>query len=133
MAVGNEVKQVVKCGRCKQELDETPGLPADKRKPCPHCNSKSRFFEVEIDTELKFHTELKAKARHPGPGKHFLELKIGDSLHIASGIWNKLERVIDRAKGRYKEVITDRAGKEIHRCEESLSEHKGHGSAKKKS
>jgi len=133
MAVGNEVRQVVKCGGCKQELDEAPGLPADSRQPCPHCNSKSRFFEVEIGAELKIHSTLGAKARHPGPGKPFLELLAGASLHKKTGVWNTIERVIDRAKDWYKEVVTDRkTGAVLHRCEEPLSQHKGHGSARKK-
>ena len=126
------VKQTVKCGGCKTELNEAASLPADKRKPCPQCNSMSRLFEVELGAELKIYTELRAKAKRWGRGKPFLELRMGDSLHIASGIWNKLERVIDRAKGMYKEVITDRAGKEIRRCIEPLSQHVGRGSAKKK-
>ena len=129
----NAVNQMVKCGKCKTELNEAAGLPPNSREPCPNCNSKTRFFEVEMRAELRIYTELRAKARHTAPGKPFLELRTGDSLHMASNIWNKLERVIDRTKDLYKEVITDRkTGKEIRHCEETLSKHTGHGSAKKK-
>ena len=39
--------------------------------------------------------------------------------------------VIDRENDLYKEVVTDPdTGKIIHQCEEPLSEHVGHGSAK---
>jgi hypothetical protein len=45
-----------------------------------------------------------------------------------------LERVIDRAKNWYKKLITDpETGKVVHHCEEPLTDHRGHGSAKKKS
>ena len=43
------------------------------------------------------------------------------------------ERSIDRDNNKYKEVVTDpETGKVVHHCEEFLSKHKGHGSAKKK-
>jgi hypothetical protein len=45
----------------------------------------------------------------------------------------KKERLIAHEKDEYKEIVTDpESGKEIHRCEEALSKHKGHGSARKK-
>ena len=45
----------------------------------------------------------------------------------------KKERLIDRAKDHYKEVVTDPdTGSVVHQCDEPLSQHRGHGSAKKK-
>jgi hypothetical protein len=42
-------------------------------------------------------------------------------------------RVIDRENNLYKEVVTNaETGEVIHACEEPLSKHIGHGSAKKK-
>lgn len=56
----------------------------------------------------------------------------GDDLHRKSGKWMKKERVIDHAKDEYKEVVTDpEDGRIVHQCEEPLSKHIGHGSAKK--
>ena len=44
-----------------------------------------------------------------------------------------LERVIDRAKNWYRELITDpKTGKVVRYCEEPLSNHRERGSAKKK-
>jgi hypothetical protein len=41
--------------------------------------------------------------------------------------------VIDRDNNRYFEMVTDyESGEIIHHCEEPLSEHQGHGSAKPK-
>uniref|UniRef100_A9A8F3 Uncharacterized protein n=1 Tax=Methanococcus maripaludis (strain C6 / ATCC BAA-1332) TaxID=444158 RepID=A9A8F3_METM6 len=63
-----------------------------------------------------------------------MEFKIGDDLHIKSGKWNHREMTIDRETNHYKEIITDKDTKEIiHFCEEHLSEHLNHGSAKYKS
>jgi hypothetical protein len=43
----------------------------------------------------------------------------------------KLERLIDRAKNWYKEVVRDpETGEIIHKCEEPLREHRGHGTVK---
>lgn len=73
------------------------------------------------------------KAQRAGKGKPYYEAVVGDDLHRKTGIWMKLERVIDRAKDWYKEVVTEpKTGKFIHRCEEPLSEHRGHGSAKQR-
>jgi hypothetical protein len=44
----------------------------------------------------------------------------------------RLERVIDRAKNWYREIVTDPVtGKIIHACEEPLDAHRGHGTDKK--
>jgi len=44
------------------------------------------------------------------------------------------ERIIDHANDRYKETVTDPESSEVvHAQEEPLSEHRGHGSDKKRS
>ena len=44
----------------------------------------------------------------------------------------RLERVIDREKDSYKEIVTDPiTGEVTHHCGEPLSKHQGYGSAKK--
>ena len=45
----------------------------------------------------------------------------------------RLERFLDRLRDLYKEKITNpTTGEVIHECEEPLSKHQGHGSAKPK-
>ncbi|HUK55579.1 MAG TPA: zinc ribbon domain-containing protein, partial [Nitrospiria bacterium] len=57
----------------------------------------------------------------------------GDDLHKKSGKWYKKERIIDKDNDQYKEVISDpETGEIIHECQEPLSEHRNHGSAKNK-
>ncbi len=73
------------------------------------------------------------KVKHPGEKKPFIEQVSGDDLFRDTGVWRKLDRVIDRDNAAYKEVITDpKTGKVIKHCEEPLSKHTGHGSVQQK-
>ena len=92
----------------------------------------TRIFEVHLASSITPRSKLGLKARHPSLRKPFFESVSGDDLFRLTGQWNKLKRVIDRARDYYLEVITDRrTGKIIRYCEEPLSQHKGRGSAKK--
>jgi hypothetical protein len=83
---------------------------------------------------LGFHASLGYKAKSQGKGKPHLEGKTGDDLHRKTGKWMFLERVFDHAKNWYKELITDpETGEVVRHCEEPLTDHGGHGSAKRKS
>ena len=79
--------------------------------------------------------QLGMKLKDPtrsGKQKIKIEQLVGDDLHRDSGKWHKKVRVIDRENDRYFEKITDReTGDVIHHCDEPLSKHFGHGSAKK--
>lgn len=46
------------------------------------------------------------------------------------GTWVIKERIINREHDKYYEHIEDEGGTLIHHCDEKLSEHQGHGSAK---
>ena len=132
--MSEKVIPTVKCQDCGEVLNETPATQADERGPCPACGSKARHFEVVISETVEVHEKLGLKARHGKSGKPFLESVSGDDLHRKSGKWMSLERVIDRENDKYKEIVTDpKTGEIIHHCEEPLSQHQGHGSAKKRS
>ena len=127
----NKVNQNVKCGNCKSALNESADLPVAKRKPCPRCGSLSRHFEVLIESKLFVTSKLRMKARRGGKGKPFIDTTKGDDIHRKTGKWMKLERIINRENDLYTEVVTDpTTGKIVYKCEEPLSQHKGHGSAK---
>jgi len=73
------------------------------------------------------------KHKRPGHKKPISESVTGDDLHQQSGQWNKLDRTIDRENNRYRELIIDPAtGTVIRSCDEPLSDHQGHGTAKPK-
>jgi len=113
-------------------LDEDPSTPVEARTPCPTCGSTARAFKIHLETKIELHSQLGIKARHGGEGKPFQEGKYGDDLHRKTGKWNKLERTIDRCNDRYTERIEDgETGAVIRDVDEPLSQHRGHGSAKK--
>lgn len=76
---------------------------------------------------------LGLKARHGNTGTPFLEQKSGDSFFHKAQIWVRRTMRIDRENNHYSETVVDPITNEvIHKCEEPLSKHQGHGSAKRK-
>jgi hypothetical protein len=129
----SDVTQAMKCQNCGEILQEPFDLPAADRSPCPKCGSTVRHFEVTASETVTIHDHVGIKARHGSSGTPFLESKFGDSLQHKTGEWMSREMTVDRENDRYKEIITNpETGKVIHHCEEPLSSHRGHGSAKKK-
>ena len=121
---------VVKCNDCGTILDEPSDTPAGERTPCPSCGSKARLFEVKLENSISIHDKLGVKARPGSGGKPFYESVTGD-VQNNTGLWMRLERIIDRVKDYYKEKVIDpRTGQIVHECEEPLSQHTDHGSAK---
>lgn len=128
----SEVNMRSNCGECGAELEESPSLPAEERTPCPTCGSITRAIQVSISESVMIREKLGMKGKHKGEKKPFIESVSGDDLHRKTGKWMKLTRMIDRDNNQYKEEVKDpETGDTIHRCEEPLSDHMGHGSAKK--
>ena len=126
-------KKTVSCGECKVPLEEDPNLQTNERTPCPNCGSLVRIFHVHIHNTVSIKSKLGMKARRDSGGKPFVEQISGDDLHRKTGNWMKLKRIIDRENDHYHEIVTDPlTGEIVHECEERLSDHKGHGSAKYK-
>ena len=73
------------------------------------------------------------KARRPGEQRPNLEYSDGPDMSHRLGKLVFKQRIIDRDNDRYFEHIEDYESHEvIHYCDELLSKHTGHGSAKKK-
>ena len=122
--------QSVRCAKCGIPIDEALDSPAGRR-PCPSCGATTRAVHVEVPDTLTLRESIRFK-RKDSNGKALSEGLRGDDLHRDSGKWMKKEREIDRANDVYREVVTDpETGKVTHRCEEPLSKHTGHGSAKR--
>jgi len=122
----------VRCGQCGKELDESFSLPVAERSPCPDCGSSTRQFAVTINETIELHSKLSMKGRRPRMKRPFVEQVSGDDLNRKSGRWMILVRVIDRLNNWYHEVVKDpQTGDVVHESSEPLSEHKGHGPAKK--
>jgi len=121
----------VRCGGCGYVEGD---LQQADREACPNCGSKPRHVSLTMRDQIQFKQQFAMKVKDParkGKQKTKIEQLVGDDLHRKSGKWYTKARVIDRENNRYlEEVIDPVSGKVIHRCEEPLSEHYGHGSAK---
>ena len=125
---------MVKCNSCGGLIDEPENTELELRDPCPSCGSKARLYTIELQGEITFREKLKIKARHGGVGevKPFLELQTGDDFYRKTGEWSRREKMEDRENDRYLEhIVNPKTGEAIHHCEEPLSQHQGHGSAKR--
>jgi hypothetical protein len=123
---------VVTC-RCGVMLEESLSIPVDDRKPCFSCGSVGRVYKITLGGTVTLRSSLSLKARHAGRGKPFLEQKIGDSFSYRFQKWFRRTIRVDRDGDRYSESVMDSKTNEvIHKCEEPLSTHRDHGSAKKK-
>ncbi len=128
-------KPTVRCQECGTIIVEPLNLVEAERKPCPSCGSKSRKLEIEIREKIKLdiHDKVKTKGRHKPTEKPFIEEQIGDDFYKKEGKWVHKSVLIDRDNDKYKELIVDKkTNKVIHKCEEPLSRHTGHGTAKYK-
>lgn len=99
---------------------------------CPNCKSKNIKLSINLEDKINtdFHENIKIVAKKNGKKKPFKESVEGEELFKQKGVWVNKKRVIDRENNSYLEVVKDNAGNEIHYCNEKLSDHFGHGSAK---
>ena len=127
----SEVTRSITCKDCGTQLAEPPNDLEATPAPCPACGSTARLIQVGIRNEVTFKSKLGLKGRRTGSRKPFLEAVLGDDLFRKLGKWMKLERVIDRDNDHYIERVTDpTTGQVVHECDEPLSKHTGHGSAR---
>ena len=101
-------------------------------KNCTNCGSKKKLFKIYITDTITVHDKMRLKQKRKGYNKPILESVFGDDLFRKTNIWTTLTRIVDRLKNNYEEIITDqRTGKIIKQVKEKLTDHIGHGSAKK--
>jgi hypothetical protein len=129
--MGNVSVERVVCARCEASIDELPNAFAGDRQPCPRCGATSRRFDVAISATVEAHSDLGLKHRRPGFKRAIHEEKSGSSFSVRLKRWMQRTRVIDRENDRYAEKVVDPlTGETVHHCDEPLSAHQGHGSAK---
>ena len=138
MSDGAEI--VCKCKECGHLMNDVVGEGA-QRIPCPNCGSKSRAVSVTVTETVKlsagYRVQGYSETRRPKkPGKSrkpFIDDKSMDEVYRVDGQTYRVERTLDHENDSYKEKITNpRTGEVVKHVEEKLSEHHGHGSAKKK-
>jgi hypothetical protein len=117
------------CSGCEKPMDDEAG----PRQPCPGCGSTRRTANVSVTLSAQVSVHLLTKTKHRDGGKSVVrEVTEGDSYHRKTGKWNLMHRLIDWGNDWYHERIRDgQTGEVVHENSEPLSEHWGHGSAKR--
>lgn len=97
---------------------------------CSKCKSKNIKLCVNLEDRIDFHENIKIVAKKNEEKKPFRETFEGEDFFKQKQEWVYKKRIIDREKNRYLEVVTDSDENKIHYCDEKLTDHWGHGSAK---
>ncbi len=93
--------------------------------------NKSYIMNLQMEIEEKLNLEAHMKSRIKDKQNKVEEMS-GEEYTKSSNEWSKKYRKIDKRNDTYDEVVKNSKGKLTHECHESLHEHIGHGSAKKK-
>jgi len=121
----------VRCSRCGLVLHDEEGT---NRQPCDLCGSLSRTYSEHLEATIQLRSQLKWRHRRAGLRRPLAEGVSGSERSVRSGRWVVKKRVIDREKNWYEEVIVDEeTGEVVRDSHEPLSDHAGHGSAKRES
>jgi hypothetical protein len=116
------------CSHCEQELEgDQPSVP------CPACGAVGRKTHMVIEDTVEVFTSIGIRKKVPGlPKKKRIRIEHfqGWEARRSEGDLVKKERRIDKDADTYFEHVEDREGNAIHHCEEPLTEHRGHGSAR---
>ena len=75
---------------------------------------------------------LKGVSKEKAQKRAKMEFKVGWEFFREKSEWRFVERLINRIKNLYEEVVKDKGDAIIKRCYEPLTNHKGHGYAKGK-
>lgn len=120
------------CAKCKAEMpDDVAGQP---RVHCPSCGATARALEANISDGIVVYDGHRVKAKRPSfPSDKKLRFDTYSGVE-QSHEYDKLVRVqrtIDKDGDFYSEKVIDlNTGEVLHQCEEPLSQHTNHGSAK---
>lgn len=122
------------CAQCGVEIHEDPHAPTLQRRACPSCGSLSRHIKMTSTATATHEVAMSFKAKRPSVKRPIYEGLSKPSVQRTTGILMRLERFFDRLKDRYLERVTNPVTREVvHSCDEPLSAHRGHGSAKQPS
>ena len=122
------------CADCEFSLPNDP--LGNARTPCPNCGSVRRGMTEAVEERIVFREGHHVRVKRPSlPSKDKLraDAYARDEPSHKHGKTVRAEREIDRDTDTYRERITDiESGEVLHECDEPLSDHFGHGSAKGK-
>ena len=128
----SNMQNSVVCSVCHTAIDVSLDT-SEIRNPCGKCGGVARIFNETITETLTVRDGIGFKHRRPGNKKPLAEGFSKPDVSRKTGTAVERQMLVDRQNDRYVEVVTEYdTGAVIHRCEEKLSEHKGHGSAKQR-
>ncbi|MBB3045890.1 uncharacterized Zn finger protein (UPF0148 family) [Litorivivens lipolytica] len=120
------------------ECGETSDLQPEENGAifCPLCGgTKGKLdvgFSFGVAAQMDSVRVVGKNDSLPSKKKRRLEYRREHSLTVSTGRMSILERLIDKENDIYREKIIDKeSGEIIHSDEEPLTDHTGHGSAKK--
>ena len=124
------------CSQCNHPLPDArteQEAEAFTKQPCPSCGSFGRTLDVNMVETLAMRDFCGMKLKRQGEKKFAVEDVSRPDFNRDRGKNVHLQRLIDRDNDLYHERITDlESGEVIHEQREPLSEHRGHGAARKK-
>jgi hypothetical protein len=96
-------------------------------------NPPGKQIEVHMQEGVAIGEKKLFRHRSPGRDNYDVQHIEGDSLEKRTGKWNWLSWVIDRVNNRYqKRIIDGETGAILRDDDKPLSEHRDHGSARRK-
>lgn len=120
------MSKILFCENCSQQIK-------DEKKPCPVCGCSKFTNKLVLSDRMSISERIQGKAKRLERKKPVQEFIYGVDYSKRAKKYMDKERLIDRENDIYHEKITDKeTGQVIHECDEKLSEHFGHGSAKNK-
>ena len=120
------------CAHCGKRLVQARTVE-EAGQPCPACGKTGRNVFVSTTESAVARDGLGMKAKRVGQKKPFVEsLSMPSHSHKLDKLVHH-ERLIDRDNNLYHEKVTEyETGNTLHEQTQPLSEHVGHGSAKKR-
>lgn len=135
MSEVEESSRKVECKNCGA------ALPSDwarlENQPCPKCGSYTLRISLQVKADMSIRGLMKGKVKDPNHklkrNRPSREVKAGtEPQKDRPSKWVCVYRDINREHDTYDEkVVDEETGEVLHECHERLSDHKGHGSAKR--
>jgi len=119
------------CSGCGSPIDETLDVGAS-RWPCKVCGNTRRTIHASVVETMVARDGIHMKAKRPGQKRPYVEDMSAPSFSVSRQKHVHRSRVIDRDNDKYMERVTDyESGEVIHEDQGKLSEHVGHGTARR--
>lgn len=103
-----------------------------QRLVCPECGATTSTVQHELVAEVKSFSGLRGIAYAcRSKSKWFVKLISEPVWQYTLKIWAHRFKMEDKKNDRYVEhVVNSQTGEVLHSCDEKLTQHQGHGSAK---